>query len=90
MVVVKILGMVDILTAIVIFLNVNMLFLTIPIFLIHFVKGITSLAADPLGKLYGIVDLISSFVVLLHIALPGVLSSFLIIILLFKGVMSLL
>ncbi|HLD39309.1 MAG TPA: hypothetical protein VJB05_03280 [archaeon] len=90
MLAVKILGLVDILTAVVIFMNINLLFLTIPIFLVHFVKGITSMAADPLGKLYGSVDLISSFVVLLHIVLPEILSSFLIIILLFKGVTSLL
>lgn len=90
MLVVKILGILDIITALVIYMDINLLVLTVPLFLVHFVKGLTSLAADILGKLYGIVDLISSFIVLFHLNLPFALEAFLIIILLFKGVTSLL
>lgn len=90
MLAVKMLGIADIITAIAIYTNTNLLILTVPLFLIHFIKGLTSLGADPLGKLYGIVDLVSAFVILFHFSLPFVLSAFLIIILLFKGVTSLL
>lgn len=90
MLVVKILGIVDIITALAIYLNINLLFLTIPLFLIHLIKGLASMGADIIGRLYGLVDLISAFVILFHFILPGVLIYFLVIILIFKGVMSML
>ena len=90
MLIVKILGILDIVTALVIYFNTNLIFLTVPLFLVHFIKGLTSLGADLLGKIYGIVDLISSFIILFNFNLPVVIEAFLIIILLFKGVTSLL
>lgn len=90
MLVVKILGIVDIITALAIYLNINLLFLTIPLFLIHLIKGLASMGADIVGRLYGFVDLISAFVILFHFILPTVVVYFLVIILIFKGVMSVL
>ncbi len=86
----KILGIVDIVTALAIFMNINLLFLTVPLFLIHLVKGVISLGADIIGKLYGIVDLISSVVILFIFDLPVFIELFIVIILLFKGTTSLL
>ena len=87
---VKILGVIDIMTAIVIYMNSSYLFLTVPLFLIHFLKGIASMGADILGKIYGIVDILSAFVILFSLSPNFILSGFLIVILLFKGVTSLL
>jgi len=68
----------------------NLLFLTVPLFLIHLVKGIMSVEADILGRVYGVVDIIAAFAILFLFNLPFIVDSFLIIILLFKGVTSLL
>jgi hypothetical protein len=86
----KILGIIDIITALAIFMNWNLLFLTVPLFLIHLVKGLMSLGADIVGKLYGIVDLVSAIAILFLFDFPVVMESFLIIILLFKGFTSML
>jgi len=91
MLAVKILGIIDIVTALAIYTNITLFFLTIPLFLIHFVKGIASIGADIVGKLYGLVDIISAFVIIFNnFNLPGVMEIFLILVLLFKGVTSLL
>lgn len=90
MLAVRILGIIDIITALAIYTNITLLFLTIPLFLIHFVKGIASAGADIVGKLYGIVDVISAFMILLNLNLPFVIEIIMILILLFKGVTSLL
>ena len=87
---VKILGIVDIITAIVIFTHSGALFLTVPLFLIHFIKGIASMGADILGKLYGVVDILSALVTLFGFNPFFLLAYFMIVILLFKGVTSLL
>ncbi len=86
----KVLGVVDIITALAIYMNVNLLFLTVPLFLIHFVKGVLSVGADIVGKLYGLVDLISAVVILFIFDLPVFIEWFVVIILLFKGATSLL
>ena len=86
----KILGIIDILTALAIFMNWNLLFLTVPLFIIHLVKGLLSFGADVIGKLYGFVDIVAAITITFLFNLPFVLESFLIIILLFKGVTSLL
>ena|SRR3989344_457735 len=86
----KILGIVDIITALALYMNWNLLFLTVPLFLIHLVKGIMSVEADILGRVYGVVDIIAAFAILFLFNLPFIVDSFLIIILLFKGVTSLL
>ncbi len=90
MLVVKILGILDIMTAVVIYTNSSLLFLTFPLFLVHFIKGLTSLAADWVGKFYGIVDIIASFVIMFNLNLQFVIEALLIIVLLFKGFTSLL
>ncbi len=90
MIALKVLGLIDILTALAIFMNWNLLFLTVPLCLIHLVKGLLSLGADPLGKIYGIVDLVSAFAILFIFDFPVLMESFLIIILLFKGFTSML
>ncbi len=90
MLVVKILGIIDIVTALAIYTNITLFFLTVPLFLVHFVKGVASIGADIVGKIYGLVDVISAFVILFSWNLPGVIEIFLILILLFKGVTSLL
>ena len=90
MLAVKILGIIDIVTALAIYTHTNLLFLTIPLFLIHLVKGVASLGADIVGKLYGIVDIVSGFAVLFSLIFPFAIAIFLILILLFKGVTSLL
>ena len=86
----KVLGIVDIITALALYMNLNLLFLIVPLFLIHLVKGLMSVEADILGRLYGIVDIISAFAILFLFKLPFVVMGFLVIILLFKGVTSLL
>jgi hypothetical protein len=83
----KVLGLIDILTALALFMNWNLLFLTVPLCLIHLVKGLLSIGADILGKIYGVVDLVSAFAILFLFDF-GVIESFLIIILLFKGFTS--
>lgn len=90
MLAVKILGIIDIVTALAIYTNITLFFLTIPLFLVHFVKGIASTGADIVGRLYGIVDIVSAFIILFNMNLPGVIEIFLILILMFKGVTSLL
>lgn len=90
MLIVKILGILDVMTAVIIYTNSNILFLTFPLFLVHFIKGITSLAADWVGKLYGIVDIIASFIIMFGLNLPFVIEAILIIVLMFKGLTSLL
>ena len=90
MLAVKVLGIIDIVTALAIYTNITLLFLTIPLFLIHLVKGVASVGADIVGKIYGIVDIVSAFVILFSLNLPGVIEILLILILLFKGVTSLL
>ncbi|KHO47412.1 MAG: hypothetical protein QT00_C0002G0064 [archaeon GW2011_AR5] len=89
MLAVKILGIVDIVTAIAIYTNTNLLFLTIPLFIIHLMKGLASVGADIVGKVYGLIDVVSAFIILFHISLP-LISIVIILILLFKGVTSLL
>lgn len=89
MLAVKILGIIDIITALAIYTNTNLLFLTLPLFIIHLVKGIASTGADLVGRIYGLVDVISAIVILFHLNLP-VISILLILILMFKGVTSLL
>ena len=90
MLIVKILGILDIMTAVVIYTNSSYLFLTFPLFLVHFIKGVTSLAADWVGKFYGIVDIIASFIIMFSINLPVAIEALLIIVLIFKGFTSLL
>ncbi len=90
MLIVKILGILDIMTAIVIYTNSSLLFLTFPLFLVHFIKGLTSLAADWVGKFYGLVDIIASFIILFNFNLPVAIEALLIIVLVFKGFTSLL
>ena len=90
MFVVKILGIIDIITALAIFLDINLLILTVPLFLIHLIKGLMSMVADLLGRIYGIVDIVSAFAILFILNLPFVLEAFLVIILMFKGITSLL
>ena len=90
MLMLKVLGVIDIITAFAIFMNINLLFLTVPLFLVHLVKGILSLGADIVGKLYGMVDLVSAVVILFIFDLPVFIEWFVVIILLFKGTTSLL
>ena len=90
MLVVKILGIIDIVTALAIYTNITLLFLTVPLFLVHFVKGVASIGADIVGKLYGLVDIISAFIILFNLNLPFVVEIILILILMFKGITSLL
>ncbi|MBI4174133.1 MAG: hypothetical protein HY517_00685 [Candidatus Aenigmarchaeota archaeon] len=90
MLVVKVLGIIDIVTALAIYTNITLLFLTFPLFLIHFVKGIASIGADIVGKLYGLVDVISGFIILFNLNLPFVFEIIIILVLLFKGITSLL
>ena len=90
MLIVKILGILDIMTAVVIYTNSSYLFLTFPLFLVHFIKGLTSLAADWIGKFYGVVDIIASFIIMFSINLPVAIEALLIIVLIFKGFTSLL
>ena len=90
MFIVKVLGILDVLTAVVIYTNSSLLFLTFPLFLVHFIKGLTSLAADWIGKFYGLVDIVASFIILFNLNLPVAIEALLIIVLLFKGVTSLL
>jgi hypothetical protein len=86
----KLLGIIDIITALALYLHLNLLFLTVPLFIIHIVKGIASMSGDIVGKLYGTVDILSAFAILFVFAFPFPINEFLIIILLFKGVTSLL
>ena len=90
MLIIKILGILDIMTAVIIYTNSSLLFLTFPLFLVHFIKGLTSLAADWVGKFYGIVDIIASFIIMFGLNLPFVIEALLIIVLMFKGITSLL
>lgn len=90
MLAVKILGIIDIVTALAIYTNITLFFLTIPLFLVHFIKGIASIGADIVGKLYGLVDIVSAFIILFNLNLPVVVEIFLILILMFKGITSLL
>lgn len=90
MLAVKVLGIIDIVTALAIYTNITLLFLTFPLFLIHFVKGIASIGADIVGKLYGLVDVISGFIILFNLNLPFVFEIIIILVLLFKGITSLL
>ena len=85
----KILGIVDIITALALYMNWNLLFLTVPLFVIHITKGIISMGADWIGRIYGFVDIIASFTILFVFNLPLVIDSVIIIILLFKGLTSL-
>ncbi len=87
--VVKLLGLVDILAAIVIFTNANIVLLNLLLFIILIVKGIPSLGADWAGKFYGVIDIVTAFVILFGLNL-GLVESLLILVLLFKGVTSLL
>lgn len=90
MLILKILGIVDIVTALALFMKLNLFFLVIPLFLIHMIKGLLSLPGDLIGKIYGIVDIISALAITFLFQLPFIFESFLIIVLLFKGVTSLL
>ena len=90
MLVVKILGIIDIVTALATYTTITLLFLPIPLFLVHFIKGIASIGADIVGKLYGLVDIISAFIILFNLNLPFVIEIILILILMFKGITSLL
>lgn len=90
MLAVKILGIIDIVTALVIYTHITLFFLTIPLFLIHLIKGVASMGADIVGKIYGLVDIISAFAILFSLIFPFAIAIFLILVLLFKGVTSLL
>lgn len=90
MLVLKVLGAIDLVTAAALYLNWNMAFLTIPLFLIHVLKGIASMGGDWIAKIYGFVDIVSAFAILFVFTVPFGLEYVLIIILLFKGTMSLL
>lgn len=89
MLAVKLLGIADILTALFIYNNFNLPIIVIPLFLVHFAKGVTSLGADPTGKIYGVVDIVSATIMMFNIHVPLLFGSILIIILLFKGATSL-
>ena len=84
----KMLGAIDVITAIALHFNLNMWYFTIPLFLIHILKGIASMTWDWVGKLYGAVDIVSAFAMLFIFTIPLGIEYFLIAILLFKGVMS--
>jgi len=85
----KILGVVDIIAALFLLFWIGAPFwLKFVFILILFVKGIPSLFADLIGKIYGIVDIITAIVLTFSIALPGVVAVLLAIILVFKGLFS--
>ncbi len=88
MLLVKILGIVDILAGLVILFS----FYTgadIVLFVIMFAKGLTSMMADNLGKIYGAVDIIAGLLILFAVN-PGIgISIALFLFFIYKGVMSL-
>lgn len=87
--IVKVLGFVDIITALLIYTNVNLVIVNIFLFIILLIKGFPSLGADWIGKFYGVIDIISAFIILFNLNL-GVIETIFILVLLFKGVTSLL
>jgi hypothetical protein len=85
---VKILGIIDIIAALLILFWVGAPFMIKIFFIIVLlVKGIPSLFADFIGKIYGIVDIITAIVFIFGVNL-GVGSIILAAILMFKGLFS--
>lgn len=89
MVLIKFLGLVDILAAVIIFFGLFANPLTIVFFVILIAKGLASMGADIAGKFLGVVDIAASFVIVFGIELHVILKSVIVIILLLKGAMSL-
>jgi hypothetical protein len=85
----RLLGVVDILTALFILFNIYPPYIGLVFFLIHFGKGVASLGADPVGQIYGIVDIVSAFMILLSLNLPLLIEAPVMGVLMFKGITSL-
>lgn len=85
----KMLGIVDILTALFILFNIYPPYIGLLFFLIHFIKGVISVGADPIGQVYGIVDIVSAFMILLSLNLPMIIEVVVMGVLMFKGITSL-
>ncbi|MBI5061166.1 MAG: hypothetical protein HZB67_02530 [Candidatus Aenigmarchaeota archaeon] len=87
---VKILGIMDIIAAFLLLFWVGAPFIVKVVFIIVLlVKGTTSLLADLVGKLYGIVDLATGIILLFAIQIPIVIAILLAGVLAFKGLFSL-
>lgn len=84
---VKFLGVMDILAAIALVTGFSF-GIGFIIFLVHMVKGLMSMTADPIGIAYGFVDIISAIAILFAINL-GILGVIFAVILGLKGAMSL-
>ncbi len=88
--IVKILGIMDIIAALLLLFWVGAPFVVKIIFiLVLFGKGLTSLFADLVGKVYGIVDLSAAVILLFSIQINIVIAILLAGILVFKGLFSL-
>lgn len=87
--IVRILGIIDIIAALMIlfWLNAPFLIKFIPI-VVLLIKGVPSLFADLVGKIYGVVDIITAIVLAFSIQLPGIVIVLLAIVLVFKGLFS--
>lgn len=88
MLLVKILGVVDIIAGLVILFNVHT-GLDFLLFVILFVKGLASMMADNIGKVYGAFDILAAFLILFAINTGIGIAVLLFLFFVYKGLVSL-
>lgn len=87
--IVRLLGVIDIIAALLLLFWLGAPFwLKFIIIIVLLIKGVPSLFADLVGKIYGAVDIITAIVLAFSIQLPGIAVVLLAAVLAFKGLFS--